>query len=175
MLIMRVWYWTKYRKLGFKKQNWHAMYVQVLSVHMEPSCVKQCNFLCRKISTTENKPFIVSIEGNIGKSLLKFWRFCVYVSRKGICIGFDLMRILWLLFPSLPFWGSLRIRIRDPVFFWPLDPDPGYRTQEIRDKHLGSYFHIFGLIILCTFIVADTDPGFGVENLDSGWKNSDPG
>jgi hypothetical protein len=58
-----------------------------------------------------------------------------------------------------------------------VDPDTGSRTQEIRirDKHLGSYFHIFGLKILFTFIVADTDPGFGVENPDSGWKNSDPG
>ncbi len=41
--------------------------------------MKQCNFLCRKISTTENKPFIVSIEGNIGKPILKFCLFlCVY-------------------------------------------------------------------------------------------------
>jgi hypothetical protein len=44
--------------------------------------MKQCNFLSRKISATENKPFIVSIEGNIGKSIIKFWVFVFVLAER---------------------------------------------------------------------------------------------
>jgi hypothetical protein len=41
-------------------------------------------------------------------------------------------------------FSVLRIRIRDPVLFWPLGPDPGSRMGKIgiriRDKNLVPYF-----------------------------------
>jgi hypothetical protein len=84
----------------------------------------------------------------------------------------------------------LRIRLRDPVLFWPLDPGSGLETLRsgIWDKHTGSatllggrersilimvssriifikaYFHFFG----CTISVADPDldPGCRIRKIN---------
>ncbi len=66
----------------------------------------------------------------------------------------------------------LRIRIRDPVLLWPLDPGSGIGRKsasgsEIRDEQPGSYFlelrnHFLGLKYLKFF---DADPGSGMETV----------
>jgi hypothetical protein len=77
----------------------------------------------------------------------------------------------------------LRIRIRDPVPFRPLDPGSGTGRKlasgsGIRDEQPGSYFLelkkpffcFFGVKILKFF---DEDPGSGMETVrirDPGWK-----
>ncbi len=139
--------------------------------------MKQYNFLFRKISKTENKPFIVSIEGNIGRPIIKFCLFLCLCQHKGLLdlIGADQDPLVAIseCITSRLFSSFADPDLRSSAF---LTPGSG---SGIRDKHLGSYFHIFGSKIfnfLCkTFIVADPDPGSGMENLDSGWKNSDPG
>ncbi len=69
------------------------------------------------------------------------------------------------------FW----FRIRDPVFFRPLDPDLGSR---IRIKHCESYLpHLsynFGLQTL-NYFVADPDSGSGKEKFGSGIRYKHPG
>jgi hypothetical protein len=73
----------------------------------------------------------------------------------------------------------LRIRIRDPVLFWPLDPGSGMGRKSasgsgIRDEQPGSYFlelqkPFFWVKILKFF---DADPGSGMETVrirDPGW------
>jgi hypothetical protein len=72
----------------------------------------------------------------------------------------------------------LRIRIRDPVPFLPLDPGSGMGRKSasgsgIRYEQPGSYFlelrnHFFGVKILKFF---DANPGSGIRDEDS----SDPG
>jgi hypothetical protein len=77
----------------------------------------------------------------------------------------------------------LRIGIRDPVPFLPLDPGSGMGRKSgsgsgIRDEQPGSYFPelrnsffgFFGVKILKFF---DVDPGSGMETVrirDPGWK-----
>jgi hypothetical protein len=77
----------------------------------------------------------------------------------------------------------LRIRIRDPVPFSPLDPGSGMGRKSssgsgIRDEQPGSYFlelrnHFF--VFFCVKILKffDVDPGSGMETVrirDPGWK-----
>ncbi len=144
--------------------------------------VKQCNFLCRKISTTENKPFIVSIEGNIGKSLLKFWCFCVCVSRKGIWTWFERIRILWLLFPRIPFWGFLQFRgsgfgIR--CFFdpWVRIGDPGWKNLEVCEIWDPGSVHFSIFLVqkyLNSLYIHCCRSGSGIWYVKSrSWKNPD--
>ncbi len=77
----------------------------------------------------------------------------------------------------------LRIRIRDPVSFWPLDPGSGMGKKSgsgfgIRDEQPGSYFlelrnhfcSFFWVKILKSF---DADLGSGMGKIrirDPGWK-----
>ncbi len=78
-------------------------------------------------------------------------------------------------------FSVLRIRIRDPVPFWPLDPgwiknqdpDPGSESGTNNPDHIsdtGSLETIFWVKIL---EFSDSDPGSGIENIriwDPGWK-----
>ncbi len=82
--------------------------------------------------------------------------------------------IRWLL-------SVLRIRIRDWVPFWPLDPGWEKVSIRIRDEQLGSYFlelknHFFLLFGVKILKLFDEDLGFGMETV---WirdgKKSDPG
>jgi hypothetical protein len=71
----------------------------------------------------------------------------------------------------------LRIRIRDLVPFWPLDPGSGMSKKSgsgsgIRDEQPGSFFpelrnHFFGLKYLNSF---DADPRSGMEKVGSGME-----
>ncbi len=77
----------------------------------------------------------------------------------------------------------LRIRIWDPMPFWPLDPVSGMGRKSasrsgIRDEQPGSYFlelrnHFFGFYGVKILKFFDADPGSGMETVrirDPGWK-----
>ncbi len=71
----------------------------------------------------------------------------------------------------------LRIRIRDPVPFWPLDPDPGWVESQHPDPGWTTRI-IFSKALKPFFWVKihkffDADPGSGMETArirDPGWK-----
>jgi hypothetical protein len=84
------------------------------------------------------------------------------------------------------FYTVLRIRIRDPVPFRPLDPESGMgKNQDLdRDEHFGSYFRELRnnfWVKIHKFFDADADSGSGnlfdpvsgMENFGSGIR-ADP-
>jgi hypothetical protein len=62
----------------------------------------------------------------------------------------------------------VRIRIRDPVPFWPLDLGSGMGKKSGSGSYFLKFRNHFGVKILKFF---DEDPGSGMEkNSDPGWK-----
>ncbi len=66
-----------------------------------------------------------------------------------------------------PVWAVLRIRIRDPVHFWPLDPgweknqdqDPGSGSGMNIPDHISESLETIWWVKILTFFDADADPG----------------
>jgi hypothetical protein len=84
------------------------------------------------------------------------------------------------------FFAVLRIRICDPVPFYPWIRDPGWvesQHPEIRDEQPGSYFlelknHCFGFFGVKILKFFDADPGSGMETIrirDRKSRIRDPG
>ncbi len=76
----------------------------------------------------------------------------------------------------------LRIRIRDPVPFWPLDPESGMGKKSgsgsgIRDEQPRSYFReLRNNFLGLKNLNSDADPGSGMEKVRiRDGKSSDPG
>ncbi len=86
------------------------------------------------------------------------------------CCGYGIRCLFDPLDPAV-----LRIRIRDPVPFWPLDPGWWVKNRiRIRDEQPGSYIRelrnqFYGVKILKLF---DADPGSGMEKFGSGIRNT---